>query len=185
MLDSLITSKTRIKLLLKFFSNAGTEAYLRGLADEFGESTNSVRVELNRLTEAGLLESASKGRTRLYRANTEHTLFPEIHSLVKKYLGIDKLEKILSKLGTVEAAYITGDYARGNDSGIIDLVILGDIDRKYLQQLIDKAEKVIKRKIRVLVLAPDEFESLKNRLEVEKAFVLLDKEERLARGAKD
>ena len=49
MLDSLITSKTRIKLLLKFFLNTSTHAYLRGLADEFGESTNALRLELNHL----------------------------------------------------------------------------------------------------------------------------------------
>jgi len=81
MIDSLITSKTRIKLLMKFFLNPGTSAYLRGLADELGESTNSVRVELNRLSEAGLLESAEEGRTKVYRANTAHPLFPEIQRM--------------------------------------------------------------------------------------------------------
>ena len=44
MLETLITSKTRVKLLMKFFLNPGTRAYLRGLATEFDESTNSVRV---------------------------------------------------------------------------------------------------------------------------------------------
>ena len=67
MLESLITSKTRTKLLLKFFLNPGTSAYLRGLAEEFGESTNGVRVELNRLSEAGLLESADEGRLGFVR----------------------------------------------------------------------------------------------------------------------
>ena len=57
MLDSLITSKTRIKLLLKFFLNSSMKAYLRGLAEEFGESTNAIRLELNHLEEAGLLKS--------------------------------------------------------------------------------------------------------------------------------
>ena len=41
MIDSLISSKTRIKLLMKFFLNPGVTSYLRGLADEFGESTNA------------------------------------------------------------------------------------------------------------------------------------------------
>ncbi|MDY0178946.1 MAG: ArsR family transcriptional regulator, partial [Synergistaceae bacterium] len=65
MLDSFVTSKTRIKLLLKFFINPDTTAYLRGLADEFGESTNAVRVELNRLSRAGILDSRAEGRTIL------------------------------------------------------------------------------------------------------------------------
>ena len=79
MLDSLITSKTRIKLLLKFFLNPGTRAYHRGLAAEFGESTNAIRIELNRLAEAKLLKSINVGRTIEYRANKEHSLSMDIH----------------------------------------------------------------------------------------------------------
>ena len=51
MLDTLITSKTRIKLLLKFFLNAQTKSYLRSLEGEFGESTNAIRLELNKFEE--------------------------------------------------------------------------------------------------------------------------------------
>ena len=172
MLDSLITSKTRIKLLLKFFSNAETQAYLRGLADELGESTNAVRVELNRLSQAGLLDSASNGRTKLYRANTSHNLFPELQSLVQKYLGIDKVIEIVRKLGSVELALITGDYAAGKDTGIIDLVIVGTIEQRYLLHLVKRTEKIIKRKLRVLVLSRAEFENLKDNFNTEQALVV-------------
>lgn len=163
LLESLVTSKTRVKLLLKFFLNQDTQAYLRGLAEEFGESTNAVRVELNRLTEAGFLTVRDDGRTKLYQANPSHPLFPELHSLVKKYLGIDQLiERVLSRLGAVKLAFITGDYASGKDSGIIDLTIVGDINRNYLNELIEKTERMIQRKIRVLVLSEEEFERLKH-----------------------
>lgn len=173
MLSSLITSKTRIKLLLKFFLNQETQAYLRSLSDELGESSNAVRVELNRLTKAGLLESEDSGRTKLYRANTKHALFPELHSLVKKYLGIDQvIERVLSQLGTVELAFITGEYAKGIDSGIIDLVIVGTINRDYLNTLIEKVETAISRKVRVLVLRRDELEPLKEKLKLEKSLVV-------------
>lgn len=172
LLDSLITSKTRIKLLLKFFLNPETRAYLRGLAAELGESTNAIRVELNRLTKAGLLETSSDGRTKMYQANARHSLFPDIHSVVRKYLGIDKVEAILVDLGTVELAFITGDYARGVDSGIIDMVIVGDIQRDFLQHLISKAEEMIKRKIRTLVLNREEFEGLRDKLKIDKALVV-------------
>lgn len=163
MLESLVTSKTRIKLLLKFFLNQDTQAYLRGLAEEFGESTNAVRVELNRLTEAGFLTTRDDGRVKLYQANPKHPLFPELHSLVKKYLGIDQvIDRVLSKLGAVKLAFITGDYAEGRDSGIIDLTIVGNINRNYLNELIEKTERMIQRKIRVLVLNEEEFERLKH-----------------------
>jgi DNA-binding transcriptional ArsR family regulator len=165
LLDSLITSKTRIKLLLKFFFNPDNKSYLRELAQEFNESTNSVRIELNRLTDAGLLESKNQGRTVLYQANKNHNLFIDIHNIVKKFVGIDRIiENVIDKLGNVELALVTGDYAKGIDSGIIDLIIIGDIDKQYLNQLVEKSEELIQRKIRALVLSQTEFNKLKSKL---------------------
>lgn len=153
MLDALITSKTRIRLLVKFFLNPTMKAYLRQLADEFGESTNSVRVELNRLTDAGLLESNSEGNTVLYQAKSSHPLFPEIKSIVSKITGIDQLiESVIERLGSVESAYLIGDYASGKDSGVIDIILIGDVNKLYLQELIEKAEDLVQRKIRYLVM---------------------------------
>ena len=157
MLETLITSKTRIKLLLKFFSNQSNKAYLRSLADEFGESTNAVRVELNRLSDAGLLESENAGNTILYKANTKHPIYGDIRNLVSKYLGFDQIiETVLGRLGDLELAVVVGDYAKGNDSGIIDLRLIGQIDFEYLAKLVPKAEEMIKRKIRYSVQLPDQ-----------------------------
>ena len=69
-------------------------------------------------------------------------------------------------------AFITGDYAKGMDTGIIDLVIVGEINEKNLQQLVDKAELAIKRKIRSLVLTFKEYEKLNKTLNPEKALWL-------------
>lgn len=156
MLDYLITSKTRLKLILKFFLNTETKGYLRGLAKEFDESTNSVRLELNRFVEAGLLDSEMDGRKKVYMANKKHTLFEDIHNIVSKFVGIDQLvEQIVTKLGDVKAAYIIGDYASGIDSGIIQLVIVGDVDGEYLETLVLKTESLIDRKVEVQVRASE------------------------------
>ena len=175
MLESFITSKTRVKLLLKFFINPDTTAYLRGLADEFGESTNAVRVELNRLSRAGILESRAEGRTILYKANKKQPRFPEVQRIVAKTVGLDRLvEQVVSRLGSVELAFVTGDYARGVDSGLIDLVLVGEVDEIYLAELAKKAEKLIDRKIRTLVLARDEYQKLEEKFEKEKAILVWD-----------
>ena len=159
MLDSLITSKTRIRLLLKFFLNSDTRSYLRSLASEFNESTNSVRVELNKLTESGILEAKPEGNTVMYQANIHHPLFPEITKIVEKYFGFDQIiDQILSKLGDLKVAYVTGDYAKGKDTGVIDLVLVGDINKVYLISLVEKVEAIIKRKIRCLILSMEEYE---------------------------
>jgi DNA-binding transcriptional ArsR family regulator len=159
MLDTLITSKTRIKMLLKFFTNSAAKAYLRELAEEFDESTNSIRHELNNLSKAGYLNSEEEGRTILYRANTQHPLYNEVKNLVHKYLGIDKIiDNILSRLGDLEAAYIIGDYAKGKDTGTIELILVGEINEKYLKRLEEKAKGLLHRDIKTQVMKMNEFE---------------------------
>ncbi|MEJ6685948.1 MAG: ArsR family transcriptional regulator [Crocinitomicaceae bacterium] len=136
------------------------KSYLRELASEFGESTNSVRLELNRLKDAGLLESSSKGNTILYQAKSSHPLFPDIRSIVNKITGIDSIiESVIENLGSVEKAFLIGDYAKGKSSGVIDVVLTGVIDKAYLQELVGKSEDLISRKIRVMLMTEEEFAS--------------------------
>ncbi len=149
MLEDLITSKTRIKLLLKFFLNSSTQAHLRGLEGEFGESTNAIRLELNRFEQAGLLVSHEVGNRRVYAANTSYPLFPEIKNLLHKHLGIDQvLEQVVEKLGSLERVYLTGTFAHGTDGPNIDVLLVGnDIDTSYLDLLISKAKPLIQKNI--------------------------------------
>ncbi|MCH7409671.1 ArsR family transcriptional regulator [Belliella sp. DSM 111904] len=149
MLDSLITSKTRLKLLIKFFSNPKNQGHLRGLADEFGESTNAIRKELNNLSEAGyLLKVADKNKID-YQANTNHPFFSNIQDLIRKYLGLDKLlATVLERMGDVHEVALVGDYARGLDSGKIDVQVTGDkLNEHYLEMISEKLKELIKKEV--------------------------------------
>jgi len=162
----LIASKTRIKLLIRFFFNPKTQSYLRELAKEFNISTNSVREELNQLTKTNLLKSQKNGRQVFYTANQEHPLFPELKSMVSKEMGIDQvIDGIVNRLGDLERAYLIDDYAEGKDTGIIDLLLVGNINQYHLNDLSRKTERYIRRKIRSLVLSRDEYNDLKPNLE--------------------
>ena len=158
MIETLISSKTRIKLLLKFFINSNTQAYLRSLEDEFKESTNSIRIELNRLEQANMLKSNLSGNKKIYQANTKHPLFFDIQKIVMKHVGIDEIiNNVAKNLGLLERVYLTGSFVKGNDSKIIDLVFIGEIEEAYLDTLIAKSEKLIKRKINVKVVSIKDF----------------------------
>ncbi|MBN8589326.1 MAG: ArsR family transcriptional regulator [Rhodothermia bacterium] len=160
MMDVLISSKTRIKLLLKLFLNKHVEAHLRGLEQEFGESSNAIRVELNRLEQAELLTAATKGNKKFYRANERHPLFNDIHNLLLKHTGIDQVvEQVIDRLGDLEQVYLSGRLVRGLESKVIDLIFVGAVDVNYLVELITKTEKAINRKIRYLVYSPTEFQT--------------------------
>ena len=172
----LITSKTRIKILMRLFLNPDQQAYLRELAGEFSISSSQVAEELQQLNDAGLIISQKKGRQINYQANTKHILFPELHSMVKKSLGMDYiLESIISRLGNLRKAILIDDYARGRDTGIIDLILVGDIDQENLLDLIKKSEKYIDRKLRTLALTTREYEKLMPELKSRPQFILWEK----------
>lgn len=158
MIETLISSKTRIKLLLKFFLNSNNRTYLRSLAQEFNESTNAIRLELNRFEEAGMLYSELEGNKKFFSANIKHPLFKEVHNIIRKYVGIDHIvEHIIKQLGNLQQVYLVGKFSQGLNSEIIDLVFVGEIEKNYLIDLIEKAEPLIQRKIRYVCYDSDEF----------------------------
>jgi len=173
LLDGLITSKTRNKLLLKFFINPDTISYLRELAGEFGESTNAVRLELNSLTNAKILNKEKVGNTVAYKANNKHPLFKDIRNIILKSVGIDKvIYSIIENIGRPQLILLTGDYANGRDTGIIDIVIVGKVDKSNIEKYIAQAEKVIDRKVRYLTLSEDEFDKLRDKFQKDGMLIL-------------
>ena len=149
MLGELITSKTRLRLLIKFFISQANRGYLNGLATEMGESTNSIRKELNHLQGAGYLEKVKVDNKVEYRANVNHPLFEVMQKVVFKHLGLeDVVEKVLERMGGVDQIILIGDYAKGNDLGHIEVFLIGQgLNMEYIAQLEDKIEDLIGRKI--------------------------------------
>lgn len=149
MLNELITSKTRLRLLIKFFISQANRGYLNGLATEFNESTNAIRKELNHLSEAGYLEKFKDNNKVSYKANTQHPLFDVLQKVVFKHLGLEEIvERVLERMGPVQKILLVGDYAQGLDSGTIDVVLIGNqLNTEYIAALEEKVESLIDRKV--------------------------------------
>jgi len=149
MLGNLITSKTRLRLLVKFFINVTNEGYLRGLASEMNESTNSIRKELNNLTEAGYIIRQEVDQKVTYKANQQNPFFSLLQQIVRKYVGLDTIiEMVLARMGPVRRVYIIGDYVAGLDSGRIEVVLEGNnLNQDYILQLSHKIEKEIHKEV--------------------------------------
>jgi hypothetical protein len=160
MIETLISSKTRVKLLMKFFLNSNTTAYLRSLEEEFGESTNGIRLELNKFEKAGFIGSYSEGNKKLFKANTKHPLFKDINSIVLKLTGLDYIvDYIVQRIGDLHKVYLVGKLANGQNTNIIDIVLVGDnINQTFLLEQVQKAEKKIGKKIRYVHFGSEEFE---------------------------
>ena len=149
MLGELITSKTRLRLLIKFFVSQANKGHLNGLATEMGESTNGIRKELNHLQEAGYLQKLKVNNKIEYKANTNHPLFETLRKVVLKHLGLEDLvEKVLERMGNIGQIILVGDYAKGNDSGLIEVFLIGqDLNMEYISQLENKIEGLIGRQV--------------------------------------
>ena len=152
MLEILISSKTRLNLLIRFFLNLAKKSHLRGIASDFNESTNAIRIELNNLTKAGYLIKKKDNNKINYLANKKHPLFTVLVSLIKKHTGVEEIiKRMTNSIKNLKSIYIVGDYAKGIDSGNIKIYIEGEIDNlQYVNSVIKKTEKKINRNIEIL-----------------------------------
>jgi hypothetical protein len=112
MLQTLVTVKTRIKLLFKFFLNASRKDYMRNLESDIGDNINAISAELNKLEEVGLFLSFTKGNKKYFQSNHNHPLFADIQSILMKITGIDKfMKRVLANVGDLEGVFISGKLA--------------------------------------------------------------------------
>jgi len=149
MLGEIITSKTRLRLLTRFFISQANTGYLNGLANELGESTNAIRKELNHLHTAGYLNKSKSDNKIEYNVNISHPLYDTLRNVVMKHLGLeDIVETVLDRMGNVQDIILIGDYAKGIDSGTIEIFLVGkSLNTQYISQLEEKIEKLINRKV--------------------------------------
>lgn len=173
MLETIITSKTRVKLLLKFFLNSNTSGYLRGLESEFQEGSNAIRIELNRFEGAGLLVSEKTGNKKIFKSNRDHPLFQSLNAMVRKYAGIDQIiEEVVEKAGDLESVFLSGKMARGINSQIIELIIIGEsVDKVFLLKLVQRLESIIKKKISFVVFSATGFKSFEDKNKDERLLI--------------
>jgi hypothetical protein len=160
MIETLISSKTRVKLMMKFFLNSHTTAYLRSLEEEFGESTNGIRLELNKFEKAGFIDSETQGNKKVFKANTRHPLFKDINRIMLKMTGLNHVvDYVVQRMGDLQKVYLVGKLANGQNTDIIDIVVVGDnINIAFLIEQIQKAEKKIDKKIRYVHYNLSEFD---------------------------
>lgn len=165
-LEHLFISKVRIKTLRYFVMNPNTSIHLRGAVREFEEEINAVRRELNRLEETKFIICENKGNRKYFKANTEHYFFYDISSIFHKVYGLGgEIISNQKKLGEVSFAFLTPSYTKEVviNSQAIDLVMIGDVDMSYLEDLIARVESEKGKEIHYMVLRNNEFALRKRR----------------------
>jgi len=160
MLEALISSKTRVKLLTLFLLNPESEYYVREIVRMTQENYNAVRRELANLESFGLISGQKKGNQQYYFVNRTFFLYDELQKIVLKTEGIAKIiQENLMKLNDIECMFIYGSFATGTARATsdIDLFIIGNADENSLIPLVHSSEGAINREINYTLMHRDEF----------------------------
>jgi len=201
MLEALLGSKLRAKVLGWLFSHPDERYFVRQLTALLKEDSTNVSRELARLEKTGILVSTTEGRQKYYQANRQSPLFNELHGLMLKTVGVaDIIKKALEpRMADIRLAFIFGSVAKKaeNRSSDIDLLVVGDITFGDLVDLISTAEEALSRELNPVVYTLTEFNKrlsenhyfIRDVLSGEKIFVIGDENElkalvgkRLAKG---
>lgn len=165
MLEAIVSSRARVKLLTLFLLNPGREYYVREIARMTEENTNAVRRELANLESFGLIAGQKKGNQQYYTVNQDFFLYEDLQKIVLKTEGVARLIK--EKLGNqknIDCMFIFGSFARG-DAGAksdIDLFIVGDVDEDTLIPLVHESERTLNREINYTLMRRSEFKKRKS-----------------------
>lgn len=166
MLDDLITSKTRIKVLHLFLGNLGEMYHVREIVRRVDEEINAVRRELLLLDKKGILIREARANRVYYSLDTTYPFYNDLIKIHAKESGLGQdIIKNRVKLGKIKYAMLSGDFAKNSpDTGdSVDLLVVGIVILPELSQIIKKEELVKKREINYTVMKEDEFNFRKSR----------------------
>ena len=159
-MNKLFSSKARVGILKLLFFNPENRFYQRQISKLSGQSIRAVQREVAKLEGLGLIEEFSEGNRIYYKANRNCPIFKELKSILIKSVGVAEVLKKGLGGGKIQAAFIYGSYARGEESLLsdIDLMVVGKISSLELSRLLSKPKRELMREINYVVFSPQEFE---------------------------
>lgn len=167
LLEELIISRVRVKILTLFLTNPSTIYHVRDIVRRVDEEINAVRRELAHLEKAGMLSKEQRANRLFYTFRKEYPLYYELMELVTKTSGLGwDIVKNKIKLGKIKFAMMSGRYMRGlphKDGNDVDLLIVGSVVLPELGQYVKSEEVKRERELNYTVMSEEEFTFRKRR----------------------
>ncbi|MBI2404957.1 hypothetical protein HYV22_02155 [Candidatus Gottesmanbacteria bacterium] len=167
MLEDLIISRVRVKMLTLFLSHPGTIFHVREIVRQVGEEINAVRRELSHMEKAGMVTKEQRANRLFYAMRRDYPLYFELLELVGKTSGLGwDIMKQKAKLGKIKFAFISGRFLRGlpkRSSTDVDLLVVGTVVLPELSQLVKSEEVRRGKEINYTVMTEEEFTFRKSR----------------------
>jgi predicted nucleotidyltransferase len=155
MIETLMGSRLRAKVLGWLFSHPDERYFVRQLTLLVKEDSTNVSRELTRLAKTGILVSTAEGKQKYYQANRHNPIFNELHGLILKTSGVaDIIRKSLeSRIPDIRLSFVFGSVAANTENKFsdIDLLVVGDITFGEIVDLLLPAEKTLSRELNPVV----------------------------------
>ncbi|KUG05520.1 hypothetical protein ASZ90_017053 [hydrocarbon metagenome] len=166
MLELLIPSRTRVKLLTLFLLNPGKEYYIREIERMTDENYAAIHSELTNLESLGLLTRQRRGKQIYFSVNQDFFLYHDLQQIVLKTEGASRtLRDQLLDLQGITCLFIFGSFAAGTagaDSDI-DLFIVGDVEEDQVLPAVLAAERTLQREINYTLMTDREYHDRQQR----------------------
>lgn len=166
MLDDLITSKSRIKLLSVFLTTPSEMYHVRELVRRTGDEINAVRRELLFLEKKGIFVKEPRANRIYYSLSKTYPFYYDLLQIGLKSVGLGaEILKNRAKLGKIKYVMFSGGFARRfkKTPDVVDLLIVGTIVLPELSLLIRNEEKRLNTEINYTAMAEEEFDFRKKK----------------------
>lgn len=166
MLNDIIISRVRVKILQLFYLAPLKLIHVREVVRRTDEEINAVRRELAHLEKSGMLAKERRANRLFYFLRKDYVMYFDLLELIVKTSGLGgEILKNVKKLGKIKFVLISGKYARGatGKSSEVDLMIVGKVVLPELNHIIRQEEVRREREINYTVMTEEEFEFRKRR----------------------
>lgn len=164
MLNKILVSEARVKILKLLLLNPKRSFHIRAIVRNVDAEINAVRRELENLFEVSLVTRRQSSNRIFYQINTEHPFYTELLSLVAKEDGIGAaIMKKAKQIGDISYAMLSLEFLRGRKSSAldVDLFIVGSVNLDLLNFIIKEEEEKMGRELNYSVMSMEEFLSRK------------------------
>lgn len=159
-LSKIASSKIRSQIFRMLFGLHDEELHTREIERRSGFSIGSIQEELKKFRILDLIRIRGDGNRLYCIANRENPLFWDIHNIVMKIAGLEKILKdALARRADIHAAFVFGPAARFCERSLcdVDIMIIGDSGLDVVKRLLSKPSRRIDRKLKPHVIGPGEF----------------------------
>lgn len=172
-LGNALFTATQRNVLSLLYAHPEKSFYTKEILRLTGMGVATIKRELDRMLEAGILNFTKIGNQHHYRANPECPIYEELLSIVSKTFGIaEVLKEALMPLDSkIEMAFVYGSVAKKSEtaSSDIDLLVISEsLAYADLMTVLMDAEKTLGRPVNPSIYTMEQIET---KLKEKNAFI--------------